>query len=315
MRKRLSFDKKKSKEIEKINDYINDEESDLFNLNLNSNTNSKSKTKTRTLCIILDLYTRIIQKTEINKCICEPKITIDEVDNLNIFHENETIFNLEITYLPNNQIKFEEVINKLKQLGYPLTKSLISIYSVKINEYLFIGADPIENKLILEENEFGSLNILKLRVNSFIEAKIIINNLNTNNFNEENFKMKKEKEEKEDKKEKEEKKEIKEKKEKKGKKMNKNNKNTRTKERKIGYIIEKVNRWRKYYNGYQDENGKFTKVSLDEAARKIDISKKSLDDYLLQLRLGRKYGFDFNLNKNERVGKLRAFVKENRKKF
>jgi len=28
----------------------------------------------------------------------------------------------------------------------------------------------------------------------------------------------------------------------------------RTKERTIGYIIEKVSQWRKLYNGYMDEN-------------------------------------------------------------
>ena len=89
-------------------------------------------------------------------------------------------------------------------------------------------------------------------------------------------------------------------------------KSKRTKERKIGYIIEKVNTWRKLYNGFRDEFGKFTKYSLDEAAKLIGISKKSLDDYLLQLRLGRKYGFDFNANKISKVGVLRSFVKKHR---
>ena len=34
------------------------------------------------------------------------------------------------------------------------------------------------------------------------------------------------------------------------------------------------------------------------------------DDYLLQIRLGRKYGFDFNNNRNNRVGVLRIFVRK-----
>ena len=46
----------------------------------------------------------------------------------------------------------------------------------------------------------------------------------------------------------------------------------------------------------------------------VGISKKSLDDYLLQLRLGRKYGFNFNQNKTKKVGILRAFVKNHRAK-
>jgi cell division protein FtsI/penicillin-binding protein 2 len=45
---------------------------------------------------------------------------------------------------------------------------------------------------------------------------------------------------------------------------------------------------------------------------KVGVSKKSLDDYLLQLRFGKKLGFDFEKYKNERVGVLRKFVKQNK---
>lgn len=58
----------------------------------------------------------------------------------------------------------------------------------------------------------------------------------------------------------------------------------RSKERKIGFIIEKVYLWRKLYNGFQDEKGNLVKLTLEEAAEKVGISKKSLDDYLIQLR-------------------------------
>lgn len=44
----------------------------------------------------------------------------------------------------------------------------------------------------------------------------------------------------------------------------------------------------------------------------MGVSKKSLDDYLSQIRQGRQNGFDFNANKDEKVGKLRNFNKENR---
>ena len=83
----------------------------------------------------------------------------------------------------------------------------------------------------------------------------------------------------------------------------------RTKERKIGFIIEKVSLWRKLYNGMPDHTGKIIRYSLEEAANLVGVSKKSLDDYLSQLRKGRKYGFDFNQNKDEKVGTLRTFVK------
>ena len=51
-------------------------------------------------------------------------------------------------------------------------------------------------------------------------------------------------------------------------------------------------------------------MSLEDAATRVGVSKKSLDDYLSQIRLGRFNGFDFNKNKDEKVGKLRFFNKE-----
>lgn len=42
----------------------------------------------------------------------------------------------------------------------------------------------------------------------------------------------------------------------------------------------------------------------------LGISKKSLDDYYYQLRLGEKYDFDFKMYMNEKVGVLRTFIKD-----
>lgn len=72
----------------------------------------------------------------------------------------------------------------------------------------------------------------------------------------------------------------------------------RTKERTITEIIEKVSTWRKLYNGVMIPNKDTGEVqlqrwSLEDAAAKVKVSKKSLDDYLLQLRFGKKFGFDF----------------------
>ena len=70
--------------------------------------------------------------------------------------------------------------------------------------------------------------------------------------------------------------------------------------------------WRKLYFGYVNESGQEIKLSLEEAAEKIGISKKSLDDYLIQLRIGKMFGFNFTEHKNDKVGILRAFVKKNK---
>jgi hypothetical protein len=42
----------------------------------------------------------------------------------------------------------------------------------------------------------------------------------------------------------------------------------------------------------------------------IGISKKSLDDYYYQLRLGEKYGFDFKQHMDDKIGVLRMFIKD-----
>lgn len=47
----------------------------------------------------------------------------------------------------------------------------------------------------------------------------------------------------------------------------------REKERKIGEVVIKVSAWRKLYNDHR--------VTLEIAADKVGISKKSLDDYFL----------------------------------
>ena len=67
--------------------------------------------------------------------------------------------------------------------------------------------------------------------------------------------------------------------------------------------------WRRLYNGVL-RDGNLVRYSLEDAATKVNVSKKSLDDYLLQLRFGKKYNFDFWKHKNDKVGTLRAFVKK-----
>ena len=83
----------------------------------------------------------------------------------------------------------------------------------------------------------------------------------------------------------------------------------RTKERSIEEIIQKVSLWRKLYNGVL-KDGNLVRYSLEDAAQKVGVSKKSLDDYLLQLRFGKKFGFQFQEHKNDKVGVLRSFVKK-----
>ena len=67
--------------------------------------------------------------------------------------------------------------------------------------------------------------------------------------------------------------------------------------------------WRALYNGTVNSDGEETKFTLEQAASEVSISKKSLDDYLLQLRIGKRYGFNFQEHRDDKVGVLRAYVK------
>lgn len=61
-------------------------------------------------------------------------------------------------------------------------------------------------------------------------------------------------------------------------------------------------------------NGETVRYSLEDSAGLVGISKKSLDDYLLQLRFGRMFGFNFIRHQNANVGMLRKFVREHKNK-
>jgi len=42
----------------------------------------------------------------------------------------------------------------------------------------------------------------------------------------------------------------------------------------------------------------------------LEIHKKSLDDYFLQLRSGELYGFNYSSNLDRKIGTLRAFIRD-----
>ena len=228
----------------------------------------------------------VLSENNINNTSSQIK-NLNELNNINnssqstsSFIEEEIIPNLEINTTTDKKIFMKDIISKLKYLGYPTTGGLFSVYIKSAEEYVYMGSDPIDPNLFLDENLVDFDNI-RIKLVSYLEDKLI----------------KKTEKQLFDKKD-----------------NSKTTKDKRTKERKIEFIVEKVNAWRRLYNGFYNENGEYTRYSLDQAAKMVGISKKSLDDYLLQLRLGRKYGFNFNQNKTKKVGILRAFVKRHRAK-
>ena len=86
--------------------------------------------------------------------------------------------------------------------------------------------------------------------------------------------------------------------------LNYNVSSKRAKEKRIGYIIKKVFEW-KGFRKYTDN-----KMSLIEAAANVHLSKKTLDEYFNQIKEGKKYNFDFNKHKKDKVNILRGYVKK-----
>ncbi|CAG9326850.1 unnamed protein product [Blepharisma stoltei] len=179
------------------------------------------------------------------------------------------------SYTSNGDLLVQPLFQFLAEKGYQTSNSMISYFSNKENMYVFIGNDPLAADAAIPREELKTAALkIKLRYSPQIEAPIP--NVEDDDAGSD-----------------------------KGGKGSK-----RTKERKIGYIVEKVARWRNLYNGIQNLKGETVRMTLEEAATQVGISKKSLDDYLLQLRFGRKFGFNFEEHKNDKVGILRAYVKK-----
>ena len=237
-------------------------------------------------------------------------------------------------------IKIKDLTKALQKLGFPLSGSMINIFVNYTNNYVFFGTEPLDDKKLLysymlEPNK----EVIKMKIINYIQKRMldgysnsIINtyfrkpikhNLEiTKFFTPSMTNLEYYAEESGDRESssslssisfenKDESFDV---------PINKDNDDNKKKfgkltdshkrERKIGYIIEKVYAWRKLYNGYKDENDNYNRYSLDKAAELVGVSKKSLDDYLLQIRLGRKYGFNFNENKYKKIGVLRDCVKK-----
>ena len=239
-------------------------------------------------------------------------------------HKIDT-YNLETNLINNININLNDLINQVAS-KIDFQGKIISLYDTDLKLFIYCGKFPLEKEFIFEYNKDEIIQI-KLRdiiskllyINTeLLEDENEINDSKTNNI----FISSKSKRAKERK--------IGEiikkvymwrklyigyKDENETDDNNTNNifissKSKRAKERKIGEIIKKVYMWRKLYIGYINENGKLIKLSLEDSADKIGISKKSLDDYLIQLRIGKMFGFNFNEHKNDKVGILRAFVKK-----
>lgn len=172
-----------------------------------------------------------------------------------------------------DNILLHDIVQQLKCKGYTFKGAVISYYSIQYDAYIFCAIDPVPSYIAISLNDIKEQYLI-------IRVKLLQNEL---------------------------------KQELKAEGIKKTiNKTTKTRIRKIGDVVEKVTQWRRMYTGYVDEEGIVVKMTLMEAATMLDVPKKSLDDYLLLLKMGRQYGFDFNLYKNHTIGTLRSFIRQHK---
>mmetsp|Transcript_27577 Transcript_27577/g.41878 ORF Transcript_27577/g.41878 Transcript_27577/m.41878 type:complete len:160 (-) Transcript_27577:152-631(-) len=155
----------------------------------------------------------------------------------------------------NYEYRLSKLTTYLKKQGYPTTGSHISFYSETFQVFVNCGPDPIPRSIYLSMadliDEQGGKYKLKVCFGRGLQG----------DFYDIDMPGAKDKAAK--------------KSERTAEQLQQRNK-----ERSIGFIIEKVTQWRRLYNGYYDENQELRRLSLEDAAVKVGVSKKSLDDYL-----------------------------------
>ncbi|KRX08872.1 hypothetical protein PPERSA_08976 [Pseudocohnilembus persalinus] len=91
-----------------------------------------------------------------------------------------------------------------------------------------------------------------------------------------------------------------------------NQKIRRDKERSIQFALEKVQQWKNIKEfGYTNDNGELiTGLTQEQAAKVIGMSKKTLEDYSLQIRKAQQRGFSIESHLDEKMGILRRFNRD-----
>lgn len=217
-------------------------------------------------------------------------------------YDKEYIPKVKVMTRQNGDIDLYQLLEYLKKMGFPIEGNIVSYYSYMSDMYVYCGNDPIPPTCFIPASEVATtgeakqITIRVRQVNVTVPTPAAAEQTPAD-VEKEKLKI-----------------------ENPAGPVSLSDdepapKQKRTKERKIGEILNKVLLWRKYYSGMIDPTtGQVTKLSLEDAAQKVGISKKSLDDYLLQIRFGKKYGFNFNDHYHDRVGVLRSFVKKHKNK-
>jgi len=235
----------------------------------------------------------------------QQKINSHQVDVVLFrFDENvqEYIPNVPALTLPNGDIKLVSIIKDLKTTGLMNGRSMLYYFSHASDMYVYCGTEPLPINMVIPGDDAISSEgkrIVYLKIRSTKDNESQLPELDLSDKFEAHSAMEykfiespelsdRDEDGTEDKK-----------------------KRYRHKEREIGEVLDLVLKWRMLYAGVKDKiTGQIIKLTLEESAKKLKVAKKSLDDYLLQIRQAKQYGFDFQAHHGEKVGVMRAYVKK-----
>ena len=140
-------------------------------------TNENQITKKKNINIQLEIFTEILSKKESKtRCICHNHIK-DIENKKNVFIEKELIPKLEINYIEdsnNNKffINLQCLSNKLKELGFPLEGSNLSIFHPFFNVYVPFGIEPFDQN-VLVDSDYIYNDFIQIKIVNFIESSLI----------------------------------------------------------------------------------------------------------------------------------------------
>lgn len=212
------------------------------------------------------------------------------ISQAEIYTETDIIRNLKVNVSSVGDIKLQNVLIQLKWLGYGLNKAKIQFYSNLYKEFVCCH-NELQAYIVKDEELENGFLLLKCEieaVNSDSKEKSLsdtIASLFEHSKFESSFVENRNKDLEEN--------------------------SVRTRDSTISSILLLVKEWRDLYVGYTAPDGKRIKCTLEEAAAIVNMSKKTLDDYLQQIKKAAAHNFDFNKHRDKQIGYLRNFVKEN----
>jgi hypothetical protein len=211
-------------------------------------------------------------------------------------NEKELAPNVAATFLPSGDLDFSKLITTLKDDGFPIENCHISYYCPILDIYINCGKDPLPRKIIMRAHSIASetgrkMITLKIKLPDFAqnqEEKLeIASNDDLEDFQNETATQNSDSCD-----------------------LTRLGRRKKHRERKIGEVIDLIYQWRTIHLQEVENRAKMgTQFSLENAAMKLGVSKKSLDDYLLMIKHAKSYCFDFQKHHQENFGYLRSFVK------